>query len=767
MTWFSEPGAPGESGGESENGQPAVVSVLRVDKPVGAGVLLTGETVLTCAHVVNDALSRHQFDTEHPGAGRLRLALTLPGGRIRRVGARVATWIAPRGSRGGRVAQGAVAWEGDLAVLVIDAEGLDSTQRPTHRPTWRPMRTDQKVRAWSGAGADCAFADAMVEELGSTATYLDAKGTGARISPGYSGSPLWCGGDGAMVGIVAGQLISADGTLVGFAQRTLAFSWQTISEELRKADLDPDRLLSRGAAGGWELDARTQLADWIDERLPHREDRARHARYVAERCELNTGREGSAPTAEQFAAALLTRPRSFAALLGGLRATTRSQLADELLRLPAAAAAPGLLSPSEYRTLTGLLTTAGATTALSVSLLRRIVAEALPDIELPPLDGQPGYGPLVQQLELYTGGFSSAAPGVRLVPALLRVAEFLAADVRGRGGEDVAQALWEWSLRVAARLGVSEAALHEHRAAAASWAATRAGAVGDRPREPRVMAYLTRHEATVDAAAGRFNCAVWLDSGQASPRRAQVGPTRAGTPEEIARLLREIAEGLEDEIGIGAAELGSADEPAPVLEIFLDQPDLALAVEDWDCADADRRAGGGLREPLGMTHPLVVRLAMQGSALEVRRRSKAQAKRWRHRDSGVVLLLDDRCGSEQQVKSRIYQDQRTARVVLRQADPAVRAALAEVCLRHGVPIVLWDREWRSGLAPEHFEAGGPAEALPERLRVYRAVVYGDPEQYPARPVLAREDPTRPSLPLFEAVDPEAWLAPAEPPLRLS
>ncbi|MDH6137507.1 hypothetical protein P3T37_006940 [Kitasatospora sp. MAA4] len=768
MEWFSDPRT--EDAGEA--GQSAVISVLSGGRPVGAGVLLAGGAVLTCAHVVNAALDRDVYEVDHPGTPQLWLAVMQPDGVPRRLAARLDRWIPPRDVRGGRVVRGAVEWHGDLALLVAESTELGSAVGRF----WWPMQPKQQVRAWFAAGQPDTFANAVVQECGTRACYLDAEPTGPRIGPGYSGSPLWSAADGAIVGIAAGQLLSADGSPNGYAERALAFSWQTISRELQQAGVDAGRLLPQAGRGAaepqepeeLEFGARFQLAAKLGELLPRAEDRARYAEYAAQECGLTVGRRITALTAEKLAEAALSRPRLLAALLESLRAD-RPALADRLSCLPAAVAAPGLLSPAEHRALLTLLNHLDRRGQLAPLLLRGYVVAAAPDIELPPQDGPADYPTLVRQLEGYTGGFSTAEPVVRLVPVLLRVAEFLAAGLADPGSAgrqaveaaEAAQAVAGWSEQVADRLGVPRAALNEHRAAAVGWARGHRAADGRAASQARVMAYLSRYDNADGRGPGRFTCAVWLDHGWAAPRRAPSATDRPLTPDEVARLLRDLRETLEDE----RADPADAE---PTIEVFLDQADLGLAVESWDGADAGHRERGGLPEPLGMTDALVVRLALQGSRDELHRRTRSQAKRWQHRDAEPVLSLDDRYRSEKQVVSELFQNRKVARVVLRQANPSVRAELAAVCLRYGVPLVCWDREARTAAAAAQVEEvalAGAADGLPERVRSYRAAVYGNPKGYRVRPVLAREDPTRPSLPATEAVDPEELIARLAAPKR--
>ncbi|WP_199834399.1 hypothetical protein [Streptomyces sp. NRRL F-5755] len=79
---------------------------------------------------------------------------------------------------------------------------------------------------------------------------------------------------------------------------------------------------------------------------------------------------------------------------------------------------------------------------------------------------------VLKALETWTGDCSSVPHETPRLPALLRVVEYVAAEVGGLAGE----ALREWSARVAQRLGDHPSALDERRADAARWAARTASA---------------------------------------------------------------------------------------------------------------------------------------------------------------------------------------------------------------------------------------------------------------------------------------------------
>ncbi|MDH6576168.1 trypsin-like peptidase domain-containing protein [Kitasatospora sp. MAP5-34] len=730
-------------------------------EPVGGGVFLAGRSVLTCAHVVNAALGRSMFEPRHPGGVTLRL--DFPDGSAEAV---IRTWIPPRAPGGGPAVLGALEWQGDLAVLEL-------TTRPPGqvRPQrWNRMARRQKVRAWYGTGHRVSYVDTSVKLCEPDASYLDTDlATGPAIGPGYSGGPLWSYEQEAVVGLVVGQLI---GTRAepgrSYADRAFALSWQTIRAELERvlgaaalgALLPPEPgTLPPGSAA---RDEQRRLAILVRELLSDPAERGHHARYVAAECGLPAGPAGSAPAPEVLAETLCATPRALAALVESL-VRERPADAERFLALGRAAGAAKLLSPSEYDWLIDLLG------SQHPPALAEAAQAVLPGLVLPrrlPGGERDFAETLVERLEVYTGGHSIAGPGRPRPPALLKVAEYGAAAFDqaagqqrpGRhpgqcAGQSAGEELRAWSRRVAGRLGAPYAVLDEYAAEAAEWAArgqdARSAAVA-----PRVAVRLTRYEHGGRDAAGRFRCALWTDPGDGELRAVPLsGPHPLG-PDEVARLVRATLAGWDE-----PEESGAEGRPGPVVEFFLDEPELGLPAEEWDSADPDDPEYDGEPEPLGLAHPVVVRLAGSLSPVRERERAKALRRRWSNRDRAEPLQLVAGGQELRQVKGAVYRDLDTARIVLGTADRAGRPAVAAICLRLGVPVVLWDRHAPGEVTAAHFgeiAPAGPADGLPERVRSYRAAAWADAAGWPARPVLALEDPSRPPPPVLELADPDDY-----------
>ncbi|KJK56393.1 VMAP-C domain-containing protein [Saccharothrix sp. ST-888] len=732
----------------------ASVLDVRTGEVCGGAVLLAGQAVLTCAHVVNMALHRNGFDPGHPGPVTLRISFP---GKI--VDGRLDCWIPPRTAGNGQVAEGAVGWLGDLALLRLTADPPAGV-RPQR---WGRMAREQKVRAWYGSGLAMSYVDTRVRFTGSDVCYLDLEATGGPvIGPGYSGGPLWSQDDEAVVGLVVGQLRSAEGTVGrGFHDRSFAISWQSITAELNRS-LGPDAaaalLPSVGPGGldGSEADGPLQrrLAMLVRQFLPHPEAVSGPARFVAREC----GRQvapGWRPDADGFARLLVAEPRAVAALVEYL-AAQRLGGAAEFLTVGRSAGATALLSPGEH----GWLLDALADT--DPALLVRAAGGAAPEIRIPPVLPRPApesatgrVTELVEQLEGHAGGYSVAEPGVLRVPPLLRVAEYRAAWADRAGEPQRAAELRSWCGRVATRLGIRTEVLGEHRAAAAEWAglqhaaAPTAATGADGIAGPRIAVSLTRYEYAGQGGDGSFRCAAWADSGDSVLRPVPAPDPGPLGPPEVARFIRSVLATWDEDLP--AAE-GAPDEP--LVEIFLDEPELGLPVEHWDSADPQDRYADV--EPLGIEYRMVVRLAGELPPVQAKERAKRLRRRWQHLATADVLHLDERHQERRHVTGEVQREQQAARVVLRTPDRARRAGFAADCLRLGVPVVLWDRQVQGPVRTEEFDPlapEGPALGLPERVRRYRAEVFGDRSR-PLRPVLAWEDPGRPPPPVLELTDPD-------------
>jgi vWA-MoxR associated protein C-terminal domain len=820
----------------------ALVTVVAGDgRTAGGGVYLSGRTVLTCAHVVNDALGRGPFRTEHPGPVTVEVGFpgldtgfdpgldtgfgagsegglegepvrgpVSPGasggpgavphtvlgrghgagpdtganadpdagpghgpgaGRdadpdvgpqrgpsagpdtdavlhaVRTARARLAVWVPARTAAGGPVAPGDVEWTGDLALLELDGD-----PPPGLRPlTWREMSTGQDVRAWYGGGQRFSYARARVYACDGRVGYLDGRLSGAAIGPGYSGGPLWSEGDGAAVGLVAGQAVPSPGPLEArqVVRRSWAIPWQRVRAELERAGAPRPAV-----PGPVPVDdaVRHRLLGPLTTLLGDPALRADRARALAAHCGRHAPGDGSPPTLEELAAALAELPRATATLTESLvpaaaPGAARTAL-DRLLALGRLADPTHLLSHREHaRLLTLLHRVAGQDPAL----LPRAVRGALPYVDLPgPL--RPAQLPAgdvagaVAALEGFAGDSTPVPDGTARVPALLRVVEYLAAAVEGGPAEELRQ----WSGDVAARLGIHPSALAERRADAAAWARPAAA------HRSRVIVELARRRSDPE---DQFRCAVWRTRRDGSAARVPVDEDRPHTAQEVARLVREAVEGGESPSSGPPTAGGPADE-LPAVEFVVDRAGLQWPVDEWDSAGP----GALIPERLGEDWHVALRCP------QVRRRSRTGEddlrRRWAERNRCAPLVVDGRFSHLREVIAELKTGRRDCGHVVLHGPDETRAALLEVCLAMGVPVVLWDRAAAGHDGAARLDAVGPTGALdglPERVRFFRAKAYAAPEAHPARPALVWEDAGQPLPGGLWLADPEAPAPAATPP----
>jgi hypothetical protein len=169
------------------------VRLLGPDGPVGAGVLLTGRRVLTCAHVVESALGDDAgLVTEgapvtvgFPGslAGGTRTARVVPGG-----------WAPPSGERA------------DVAVLELDSAPPEDTGPATLRRCGSAAGRPVRVYGEAGAAGQGVWArTALVGPGGLSPDWVQMdvlSFPGVRVRRGYSGAGVVDGADGSVCGIV-------------------------------------------------------------------------------------------------------------------------------------------------------------------------------------------------------------------------------------------------------------------------------------------------------------------------------------------------------------------------------------------------------------------------------------------------------------------------------------------------------------------------------------------------------------------------------------
>ncbi|MFJ6982285.1 MULTISPECIES: trypsin-like peptidase domain-containing protein [unclassified Streptomyces] len=775
MGWFR---AAAASGGAEAGSCAASVRRNADGLTAGGAVVLTADTVLTCAHVVNDALGRHMFEIRVPALDEV--VVDLQGAwKTERLPARVVHWIPPRARDGGAVHEEDDTWLGDLAVLRIDGPpGV--MPAPARRRTMVP---GQKVRAWHGSGDGATFADLHVAALDGPFGYLDGKSTGMAVGPGYSGGPLWSEDADAVVGLVAAHFMprcGPDGRPLpaspqDLIRRSWGIPWQRVETELRAVGaLGPRRSAGRPRGGadphgtGKSGDCGTGAADTPDDAddlddldesgdgddpaldmlaagirnaLPSKYSRGDTARQLAHACGIEPGSPVTPPEVEEFARFLLTEPRALAAFTEILRPRD-PRAADRALVAGRFSHTPLLLSPREHRRLHQLLRRVERPV---LARLPEAVREATKRVAAPP-DGDT-LDVLLDQLETLPGDGHSDDGGPR-VPVLLRVVEYVAALCPAPRRAD----LRLWSDAVAGRLGIPLAALRERRSDAQEWARM----LGGGGRRVRVLARVTR------AGRGRHRLRVWCDEGT-GPRQVSTDSSVTFSASEAAREMLRVLESL--------APSAATDAGRPLVEVLVDRADLNLPVDEW----AAQSPGEIVPGVLGVEFPLVVHCPELLHRHE--RFLPDWRERWRQLDSGGTLVVSDPAQDPHQVYYELMGRLETVRVCV-DVPPGPRDAIVQICLAVGIPVVVWDRgpgpETPAPITgppppagPEAAPAGAktPSHAvehmarvatreLPDGVRVYRANARGTrAPEFPGRPVLAWADADR-TVPRLHLTEPQ-------------
>ncbi|MGI5454363.1 trypsin-like peptidase domain-containing protein [Streptomyces sp. CA-249302] len=695
----------------------SVVAVLgtTTGMSVGAGVLLAPDQVLTCAHVVNDALGRTPFDTRPPTDRSVPVALHSPSGAARH-SARILHWVPARrrdGTPGVREKEDRE-WLGDLAVLQF--ETMPGTLVPL--PEWLPMEPGQSLRAWHGTGLSGSFADVRVKTCDGDIGYMDGDSTGMAIGPAYSGGPLWSVSQNAVVGIVAAVISASADPMTGLpqsfssqliARRSWGIPWQRVERELRAV----------GAAALFDVPvadpedpALPLLMDLLERLMPSPSLRGDHARAVAELCGYGPPDALSAPTAEEFAGLLITEPRALAGLVDVLHRRDPGAV-PELLAAGRLSRIPKLLAPREHRK---LMHTLNLLPAQVRARLPEAVRAALPlaaAFRDDTLDG------LVAHLESLPGDSRTEADGLR-VPGLLRVIEYVAVLCTPTQRAD----LRLWSSGVIARLGIPTASLAERRSDAEDWARTQQR----RTVPSRVLAQV------IGTAADRYRLRVWCDEGS-GPRQVSTDGDATYDGAGMARELLRVLEPL---------DRAAQDGRRPLVEVHVDRDGLNLPIDEWNSADPDDLVPG----VLGAEYPLVVNCPELLYRYE--RFLSDWRNRWRRLDADVSLRFED-AAQGREVYGALMENKDAGRVFVDVVPPHTRDEIVQTCLMMGVPVVVWDRGGTPKSHAVERMALVAARALPEEVRSYRARTINRPHEYTGHPVLAWADADRtvPRLQLSE------------------
>ncbi|KAK1183045.1 trypsin-like peptidase domain-containing protein [Streptomyces sp. NBS 14/10] len=693
MGWFHTRGP---------SSRPAVSVLAGADgEPAGSAVLLPGQHLLTCAHVVNSALGRPDpLAPDHPGPVALQVRIIAREITVERE-AELTAWIPPRLDDGGL---GGYEWNGDLAVLRVTG-ALPPAFQP---PPWHPMAKEQRVRAWHGSGEPGVFADAEVTNCDGRFGYFDGGDRSLDIEQSYSGGPLWTNDESVVVGLVTAKLDIHGGPV----RRAWGIPWQRVRQELDDAGMA--HLTTGPEDGVRDHPAYWELVTLLDRPLSTVGGWARCGQAVARQCGLGHRADG-APSAEELARLLLSHERALPALVEAVRFTARD-LADELLAVARSHNLSRLLSPQEYKRLVALL---DALPAAAAARIPAAVRAALPLAAVPAalLNGGGSTAALVEHLETLHGDSPPAPRGGMAVPRLLRAVEYVAAPcfraTEPGTGVDQLAALRHWCARVADRLGVHGTALRDRQADAADWAKKW------QHTPPRVLVEL-RALPTRDDGPERYRMRLWCDDGS--------GPQPVSEQDQRPRTSGEVAREILTVVG----SLRRADGLLPVVELIVDRDSLELPLDDWEDPDQP------LPRVLGAEYPVVV------NCPELRERGgegilSDWRERWRRLDSEEPLHIDDEAAESTRALYGLLMERRFAGRAHIVASRQRRSAAVQTCLAAGVPVVLWDRGDKPG-SPVLGHLSDPHGHLPEQVRIYRTMALQRPLTCPGRPVLAWADP---------------------------
>ncbi|MFI9782007.1 trypsin-like peptidase domain-containing protein [Kitasatospora sp. NPDC051984] len=504
----------------------AHVAVYREGDPraYGGGLLLPDGRVLTCAHVVNQALGRGGHEQGRPAEREgavdgLLLALPglAPGRRFRAV---LEHWLPAGHGSGGPARAGDREWAADLAVLVL-------VEPPPAGPAVAPLghhRTGPSAFAWFGSGNASTVAAVTVQGTTEHWLVLDTPDSAQPLVEGYSGSPLWDREQGRVVGLVVSRRDS----------RAFAIPTRAIVEHLPWLSVPDPFVPSSEQAWLW-----ARLVDAVGRALPDPVLRGGPARRLAG--ELGTVLPaGAPPVPEWFVRTALAADHGVVTLMALLAdlAPTPEQRRD--LQTEALFAVPEeLLTAVEHRELLELLAHHPAGPG-------GVVARALPLISVPEDVDWPT---LVRFLEGHR-------PRQGKVPGLLRTVEFAAHETVDA---HAAAALRAWSDGVAERLGVA-AGLAEHRAQARE-----SGAVdGDGP--PLVQVQLWR-----SGGADRFGWSFEGRFADGTVFHRSIQDVPAGREELLARLAELLSR----------AASQSPSGVLPRVEFFVPRDELNLDIDQW------------------------------------------------------------------------------------------------------------------------------------------------------------------------------------------
>ncbi|MCW5316503.1 hypothetical protein GTQ43_22595 [Nostoc sp. KVJ3] len=192
-------------------------------KVIGAGFLVSQKYIITCAHVVADALGLTRTTAQMPDAEiTLDFPLVAPKQLLK---AKVVFWLPVNPS-----------------VELEDIAGLELALSPPNQALIAPLITSDewaghpfRVFGFPAGQPDGVWANGVLRgRTGKSWVQLeDEKQTGYALKPGFSGAPIWDGELQGVVGIAVAADINQPDAKVGFMipTRVLVIAWSILSEQ--------------------------------------------------------------------------------------------------------------------------------------------------------------------------------------------------------------------------------------------------------------------------------------------------------------------------------------------------------------------------------------------------------------------------------------------------------------------------------------------------------------------------------------------------------
>lgn len=204
-------------------------------RPVGAGVLVAGFRVLTCAHVVEYAVGQQDPTARPTGTVPVDFAVTRNSAPAQST-VRADGWFPDRGD------------SGDLAILDLSGapppDAAEADLASTYGQHTNTLRVFGHPR---GAPAGIWTETRIVGRGGGNPDWVQLEGlrqTGVRVEQGYSGAGVWEPDTDVVIGLIVAEYKARDAKVSWMLpMEAIAAYWQPLRPILRKQDARTGRAL--------------------------------------------------------------------------------------------------------------------------------------------------------------------------------------------------------------------------------------------------------------------------------------------------------------------------------------------------------------------------------------------------------------------------------------------------------------------------------------------------------------------------------------------